>query len=172
MLTSLYAMLENDQVTFCCLLQHNVSCGRGQNHQAYKQGITWWNIGSLFRTKKKKCGEKREHWFSQVYNNEWFKATKLHCSDIHTVIKFYSSGLPVTGKVENGGPVREYCKCAQPKRKKHNTVKERILFWYHLDHTYNRSFEEMTNWHLKGIKLSEADSVKKGRLNFLEKEVE
>ena len=69
---------ENDQVTCCCLLQHNVSCGRGQNHQAYKQGITWWNIGSLFRTKKKKCGEKREHWFSQVYNNEWFKAIKLH----------------------------------------------------------------------------------------------
>ena len=30
---------ENDQVTFCCLLQHNFSCGRGQNHQAYKQGI-------------------------------------------------------------------------------------------------------------------------------------
>ena len=27
---------EYDQVTFCCLLQHNVSCGRSQNLQAYE----------------------------------------------------------------------------------------------------------------------------------------
>ena len=47
-ITTLFLLLlfffffENDQVTFRCLLQHNVSCGRGQNHQAYKQGITWY----------------------------------------------------------------------------------------------------------------------------------
>ena len=33
---SLIEFSENDQVTFCCLLQHNVSCGRSQNYQTYK----------------------------------------------------------------------------------------------------------------------------------------
>ena len=39
-----------DQVNLWCLLQHNVSCGRSQNHQAYKHGSSCRNIGSLFRT--------------------------------------------------------------------------------------------------------------------------
>ena len=43
------------------------------------------------------------------------------------VMIFYFSGLPVTGKVENGGPLREYCKCAHLKRKKQNTVKRKDL---------------------------------------------
>ena len=30
---------ENDQVTFCCLLQQNVSCGRSQNHQAFYEWL-------------------------------------------------------------------------------------------------------------------------------------
>ena len=37
---TLIPISENDQVTFRCLLQHDVSCDRGQNQQAYKQGIT------------------------------------------------------------------------------------------------------------------------------------
>ena len=32
----MFTISEND---FCCFLQHNVSCDRGQNHQVYKHGF-------------------------------------------------------------------------------------------------------------------------------------
>lgn len=35
---NVYKNPKNDQVTFCCLLQHNVFCGRGQNH-AYQHSF-------------------------------------------------------------------------------------------------------------------------------------
>ena len=35
-----FTISENDRVTCCCLLQHNVSCGRGQNHQVYTRGFS------------------------------------------------------------------------------------------------------------------------------------
>ena len=41
---------------------------RGQNHQGYKQAIPWLNIGLLFRTKMKKCGEKRALLHSDSHN--------------------------------------------------------------------------------------------------------
>lgn len=36
---NVYKIPKIDQVTFFCLLQHNVYCGRGQNHQAYKHSF-------------------------------------------------------------------------------------------------------------------------------------
>ena len=34
-----FTISENDQIIFCCFLQDNVSCGRGQNYQVYKHGF-------------------------------------------------------------------------------------------------------------------------------------